>query len=172
MLSNDLPLLRAFFSQLINALSSLHKAGYAHLDIKLDNILISERGHLKLCDFAFSTWANALISKKMGTENYMAPEIHYARQMPCIAQSTDIFSLGTLFFMLTFGAPPFHSATPQDTYFKYLKLKPGNTEFFKFHPHTRVLYRENQIPLSLQKLLITMMNPEPNMRIQNLDDLL
>jgi hypothetical protein len=66
--------------------------------------------------------------------------------MPCIAQATDIFSLGTLFFMLTFGAPPFHSATPQDTYFKYLKLKPGNTEFFKFHPHTRVLYRENQIP--------------------------
>ena len=126
LLSNDLPLLRAFFSQLINALSSLHKAGYAHLDIKLDNILISEQGHLKLCDFAFSTWANALISKKMGTENYMAPEIHYARQMPCIAQSTDIFSLGTLFFMLTFGAPPFHSATPQDTYFKYLKLKPGN----------------------------------------------
>ena len=79
LLKNDLSLLRAFFTQLINALSSLHKAGYAHLDIKLDNILVSEKGHLKLCDFAFSTWANALISKKMGTENYMAPEIHYAR---------------------------------------------------------------------------------------------
>jgi serine/threonine protein kinase len=80
------------------------------MDIKLDNILISDDGHLKLCDFAFSTWANALISKKMGTENYMAPEIHHARQIPCQAKATDIFSLGTLFFMLTFGAPPFHSA--------------------------------------------------------------
>ena len=90
----------------------------------------------------------------MGTEAYMAPEIHNAQYMPCKSTTADIFSLGVLFFILAFGAPPFHSATPTDTYFRYLKLKRGNLEFFKFHPHTRGLYREGLINESLQKLLI------------------
>lgn len=104
-------LLKIMFLQLIDAISALHnKAGYAHMDIKLDNILISNEGNLKLCDFGLSTPATSLISKKLGTEAYMAPEIHYARQTPCVAKCTDIFSLGILFFIMTFGAPPFHTA--------------------------------------------------------------
>jgi len=89
-----------------------NKAGFAHMDIKLDNILISNEGNLKLCDFGLSTYATNMISKKLGTEAYMAPEIHYARTTPCLAKNTDIFSLGILFFIMTFGAPPFHSAQP------------------------------------------------------------
>jgi eukaryotic-like serine/threonine-protein kinase len=119
------------------------------MDIKLDNILVANNGNLKLCDFGLSTFATSLISKKLGTQAYMAPEIHYARTTPCVAKCTDIFSLGILFFIMTFGAPPFHSAQPQDTYFKFLKMKPGSTDFFKFHPHTRVLYREGLIDENL-----------------------
>ena len=49
LLMNDLTLLKVIFYQLIDAVSSLHnKAGFAHMDIKLENILISKEGHLKL----------------------------------------------------------------------------------------------------------------------------
>ena len=72
----------------------------------------------------------------MGTALYMAPEIHYASQEPCEPKPSDIFSLGVLFFMLAFGAPPFNAAVSADCYFSYLALKPGDTEFFKYHPHS------------------------------------
>ena len=74
------------FSQLIDAVRALHnKAGYAHMDIKLENILIDNFGILKLCDFGFSSYSQSLVSKKLGTEAYMAPEIHDARMVPCKA---------------------------------------------------------------------------------------
>jgi serine/threonine protein kinase len=113
LMMKDMGLLKSMFLQLIDAVAAMHnKAGYAHMDIKLDNILISNEGNLKLCDFGLSTNATSMISKKLGTEAYMAPEIHFARTTPCLAKSTDIFSLGILFFIMTFGAPPFHSAQP------------------------------------------------------------
>ena len=111
------------------------------MDIKLENILISDEGHLKLCDFGFSTYTNYSISKILGTQSYMAPEIYNSRMAPCNAKMTDIFSLGVLFFILAFGAPPFHSAQMSDAYFKFLKMRPHSLDFFKFHPHTKILYK-------------------------------
>jgi len=82
--ANDLDLLKSMYCQLIDAVRSLHNvAGYAHLDIKLENILIDNSGALKLCDFGFSSYSISPINKKVGTEAYMAPEIHEARLNPC-----------------------------------------------------------------------------------------
>ena len=172
MLKNDQPLLRSIFSQLIEATSAMHNvAGFAHMDIKLENILVSNEGHIKLCDFGFSTYASGQVAKKLGTEAYMAPEIHTARSAPCDPKKADIFSLGILFFILAFGAPPFHSAQLSDTYFRFLKLRPGSLEFFKFHPHTKILYKEGLISLPLMQMLIEMLSADPNTRIGQIDDL-
>ena len=73
----------------------------------------------------------------MGSLCYMAPELFNASEMPCKAKDTDMFSLGVLFYMLTFGAPPFQSAEFSDSFFSFLKLRPGNLDFFKYHSHTR-----------------------------------
>lgn len=53
-----------------------NQAGFAHMDIKLENILIADDGTLKFCDFGFATPLSSYIDKKMGTPVYMAPEIH------------------------------------------------------------------------------------------------
>lgn len=82
----------------------------------------------------------------MGTKIYMAPEIHEANEVPCRAEPTDIFSLGVLFYMLAFGVPPFNSAEMSDGFFAFLKHRPNNLDFYKFHPHTRNLFRDNKIP--------------------------
>ena len=142
------------------------------MDIKLENVLISKDGILKLCDFGFCCYTNNLVSKKLGTESYMAPEIHEARINPCKAQTADFFSLGVLFFILAFGAPPFNTAEKQDTYFRYIKLRPGSTDFFKFHPHTRVLFREGKIEDSFMSLLLALLCADPNQRVQSIESLL
>jgi serine/threonine protein kinase len=92
--------------------------------------------------------------------------------MPCKAQPTDIFSLGVLFFMLAFGAPPFHAAVNTDCYFSFLVLRPGNKDFFKYHPHTRQLFRDKKIPESFMDLLLSMLMVEPARRIQDAGQLL
>jgi serine/threonine protein kinase len=101
----------------------------------------------------------------------MAPEIYNANEMPCKALPTDVFSLGVLFFMMAFGAPPFQSAEFSDGYFSYLKLRPGNTDFFKFHPHTRQLYGRGQIPVSFMNMILSMLMADPNQRVQEVSQL-
>jgi serine/threonine protein kinase len=78
------------------------------MDLKLENLLISDEGQVKLCDFGFSLYSQTPVSKTIGTPFYMAPEIHLASQNACNGKLADFFSLGVLFFILAFGVPPFH----------------------------------------------------------------
>ena len=102
-----------------------------------------------------------LVRSKMGTSIYMAPEIYGASTLPCKASTTDIFSLGVLFFMIAFGAPPFNCANISDGFFSFLKMRPTSTDFFKFHPHTRQLFRDKRIPESFMQMLLAMLKAEP-----------
>lgn len=159
----------------MRGLDSLHnQAGYAHMDLKLDNVLVGNDGHIKLCDFGFSQYSQTQVSKIIGTPCYMAPEIHMARVKPCDGKSADLFSLGVLMYILAFGMPPFHQATTKDPYFKLLIRKPEqavNFNFFRFHPHTRVLYREDKIDKALMTLLLALMQVDPQDRVNNINEL-
>ena len=42
---------RFYIAELVLALDAIHKMGYIHRDIKPDNMLLDEKGHLKLADF-------------------------------------------------------------------------------------------------------------------------
>lgn len=66
-----------YFKQLMNAVKYIHGNNYAHRDIKLQNILMSDDFNLKIADFGFSS--KIIEGKKfervLGTEGYMAPEL-------------------------------------------------------------------------------------------------
>ena len=62
--------------QLTSGLTHLYKKGFAHRDIKLENILLDNEFNLKLIDFGFSTSKDhGLLELKCGTTKYMAPEL-------------------------------------------------------------------------------------------------
>ena len=101
----------------------------------------------------------------------MAPEIYHSKASPCNAKMTDVFSLGVLFFILAFGAPPFHQAQDSDSYFQFLKAQPKGWNFFESHPHTMELCKKGLLSESLMQMLMSMLQPDPKDRMQNLQEI-
>jgi len=98
-------LARTFFQQLVEGVEYLHQNGVAHLDIKPENILISDNFILKIGDFDLSFITGDHSIRSMGTKCYRGPEIAYQHSENPFA--SDVYSLGILlFFLLTHGEIP------------------------------------------------------------------
>ena len=64
------------FGQVVQAVKALHtETQYAHLDLKVDNLLIGNDFRVKLCDLGCATPIGEPIFKSLGTDDYMAPEV-------------------------------------------------------------------------------------------------
>ena len=73
-------------------LNYLHINGLIHRDIKPNNIIISEDGTYKICDFEMiKELKDPDKSTRVGTNGYMAPEV---RDQKDYDESADIYSLG------------------------------------------------------------------------------
>lgn len=87
------------FAKVAEGLHALHVCGYAHADIKPNNILVTKTGGVKIIDFGQSCPLGYAKERVQGTPDYMAPEQVHRRE---IDQRTDIFNLGaTLYWVLT-----------------------------------------------------------------------
>ncbi|XP_075415730.1 ribosomal protein S6 kinase-related protein [Tenrec ecaudatus] len=94
-----------FAAELVLVLCYLHDLGIIHRDVKMENILLDERGHLKLTDFGLSHYLpqGARAYTICGTLQYMAPEV--LRGGP-YNHAADWWSLGVLLFSLATGKFP------------------------------------------------------------------
>ena len=80
------------------ALEFLHKNGVAHMDLKLENLLLDENYTLKIGGFDNAHYKNDAIILSDGTEGYRAPEMKLGRcNQPMVA---DIYSAGMVLLML------------------------------------------------------------------------
>jgi serine/threonine-protein kinase len=87
------------FIQAAQGLKAMHQMGYAHCDIKPNNILRNERGQVKVIDFGQGCKIGTVKERIQGTPDYIAPE--QVNRKP-IDQRTDVFNLGaTLYWNLT-----------------------------------------------------------------------
>nr|CAH7718792.1 unnamed protein product [Callosobruchus chinensis] len=128
-----------YLSEVVSALEDLHKMGFAHRDVKPDNILLDRCGHLKLADFGSAAKLNkdGLITSgpPVGTPDYVAPEV-----LQCLDNknqnsggygvSCDYWSLGVLAYELVVGYTPFTGQTSSSIYSKIM----NHTNVFKFPP--------------------------------------
>ena len=108
-------LVRDYFIQMLNSLIGLHHNGIAHMDIKLENFVLTKEFDMKLIDFGLSRTLKTVNNKRIGTSNYMAPEIvrtkyNYDRDdktYTYTGEKSDVFSLGVVLFIMAFKNVPF-----------------------------------------------------------------
>lgn len=90
------------------ALKDAHDAGVLHLDLKPENVLLSNEGHVKLTDFELGQEQSESARAKMqqslasvddeslkGTVAYMSPEQRFSKD---IDHRSDIYTLGVMLF--------------------------------------------------------------------------
>lgn len=101
---NDAQLRTAAF-EIAAALATLHAASIAHGDVKPDNILLSDDGHLQIGDpLGNGLGCTMLFSdSRGGTPGYWGPEIPSGAQ---ISPAGDAYSFGATLFHLATGVCP------------------------------------------------------------------
>eukprot|EP00752_Nemacystus_decipiens_P009559 g8539.t1 len=103
---------RRIISQVLDALTFLHRRGICHRDVKPENLLLQRRGceQVKLADFGLATVLSSptyKVVEPVGSPGYAAPEL--LRVLPYDGQ-VDMFSLGVVSFVLLSGYLPFGGA--------------------------------------------------------------
>ncbi|TPX67887.1 hypothetical protein SpCBS45565_g03510 [Spizellomyces sp. 'palustris'] len=104
----DVEKVREVARGLCRGLQYLHEKGIVHRDLKLQNILLDDKGVVKICDFGFSSFLqqNAALTSVKGTPIYMAPEL--IREQP-YTHAIDLWALGVILYELFVGIPPFYT---------------------------------------------------------------
>jgi serine/threonine protein kinase len=127
-----IPLALSVVSALCRGLAYVHTRekngqplGIVHRDVTPQNVLISQHGEVKLADFGIAKAigksersATGIIKGKFA---YMSPEQSQAQ--PLDARS-DLFSVGTVLYLLTTGRKPFDGATDADVIMQVRRARP------------------------------------------------
>ena len=158
-------LARYFFHQFMDGLKYCHDHGIAHRDLKPENLLLDHQFTLKIADFGFAgptegRDGSGNLTTKLGTMNYMAPEIHLLQ--PYQGKSVDIFSAAIILFIMVAQHPPFTSAIPSDPFYRCLAGKRGDI-FWRTHSKSKP-DGDKFFSEEFKDLVETMLKLEPGQR--------
>nr|XP_014354233.1 PREDICTED: mitogen-activated protein kinase kinase kinase kinase 2 [Latimeria chalumnae] len=101
--------------EMLKGLHHLHVKGKMHRDIKGANILLTDRGDVKLADFGVSAEINASVAKRksfIGTPYWMAPEVAAVEKKGGYNQLCDIWAVGITAIELAELQPPMFELHP------------------------------------------------------------
>ncbi|KAH7309067.1 kinase-like domain-containing protein, partial [Stachybotrys elegans] len=186
------------FKQLIQGVNYLHANGIAHRDLKLENCLITKDSKLKITDFGVSEVfcgthpglreSGGQCGKNMGeirlcspgicgSEPYIAPEV-LAKKTNYDPRALDVWSSAIIMIYMTFGGAIWSRAERGNTH--YDKLADGWEKWYKKHPEESACISDMDYPNcyaldvgvnppALRRVILQMLNPDPNRRIPIVD---
>ncbi|KAF2691011.1 serine/threonine protein kinase-like protein Kin1 [Lentithecium fluviatile CBS 122367] len=117
---------RKFARQIASALDYCHRNSIVHRDLKIENILISKTGDIKIIDFGLSNLFSpkSLLKTFCGSLYFAAPELLQAKQYT--GPEVDIWSFGIVLYVLVCGKVPFDDQSmPQ----LHAKIKKGHVDY-------------------------------------------
>lgn len=160
--------------QIADALSEAHSIGIVHCDVKASNLMINERGTVKLLDFGIAAVTSAkdaepedrtkpvgqqtMVGVVTGTVSYMSPEQAIGRPLD---KRSDIFSLGVVVYEMLTGRVPFEGATTVEIIDNIIHAEPI--------PITRLNY---SVSPDIERIIRKCLEKDRERRYQSVRDLL
>ncbi|KAJ2848997.1 hypothetical protein J3B02_003854 [Coemansia erecta] len=94
--------------EVLTALAYLHERHIIHCDVRSDNVLIDDRGQVKLADFSSAVYLDvdqqSAQKTSLGAIYWMAPELAKGAGY---SPSTDVWAAGALIYEMLEGQPPY-----------------------------------------------------------------
>jgi serine/threonine protein kinase len=115
----------------IYAFDHCHLRHIIYRDLKPENLLLTDKGTIKLTDMGLAKFVVGVTFTTCGTPDYFAPEL-IASEGHTVA--VDWWTLGILIYELMGGNPPFESESPLKTYEKVMN---GGIEKVNFHKNCK-----------------------------------
>ena len=145
------------FCQLLDGISYAHELGIVHRDIKPGNLMLTEKGILKVLDFGIARLlGSAHLTKAgniLGTLDYISPE--QVRGLETDARS-DIYALGITFYEILTGRVPFQADS------EYALM---TTQISQLPPPPRNF--NASIPEAVEAAILRALAKNPDERFQN-----
>jgi predicted ATPase len=146
--------------QIAKALAVAHAAGIIHRDIKPANIMVRKDGYVKVLDFGLARLVHETEGSRpldvtnpgqiLGTVAYMSPEQARGENL---GASSDVFSLGTIFYEMATGRHPFRADSSVATLYAIHSQTPVAPS--TLNPH---------IPRPLEAIILAMLDKDPSLR--------
>ncbi|RPI82576.1 MAG: serine/threonine protein kinase, partial [Planctomycetaceae bacterium] len=155
-----------YVRQAAEGLQQAHKAGMVHRDIKPGNLLLDDRGTIKVLDLGlarfFDEKEESSVTKRhdekvLGTADYLSPE--QAIDSHTVDTRSDIYSLGCTLYFLLVGHPPFPEGTLANRLLAHQTREPASISMLR-----------PQVPHGLISIAEKMMAKLPEDRFQSARD--
>ena len=155
--------------QIADAIASAHERGIVHRDIKSSNIIINQRGQVKILDFGLAKLIEESDTTRngneltgagtmMGTPGYMSPE--QARGELADFRS-DIFSFGIVLYEMVSGRLPFNNKSAAETMSSIIN-----------DPHPRLTRMNLEVPEEFESVIDRCLAKNPADRYQSAAEIL
>ncbi|KZS90541.1 hypothetical protein SISNIDRAFT_444049 [Sistotremastrum niveocremeum HHB9708] len=113
-----------YASEVLLALEYFHANGIIYRDLKLDNILLTLEGHVKVADYGLckeEMWYGETTSTFCGTPEFMAPEILLEQRY---GRAVDWWAFGVLTYEMLLGQSPFRGDDEDEIFDAILEDEP------------------------------------------------
>lgn len=113
-----------YAAEVLLALKYLHENGVIYRDLKLDNILLTSSGHIKLADYGLckeNMWLGNKTSTFCGTPELMAPEILKEQGY---GKAVDWWAFGVLLYQMLLTKSPFRGEDEDEVFNSILTDEP------------------------------------------------